>query len=240
MPKYSASGREIVRADDPDHPLCPATQTIVDGEQWAIEQAGEGDVFRVVRLRPTEIMGDLPRRAAQTPGLPTSDRSAQQRFEGHGGELLRDFPAPRELMNHRGRLRPEERGSDEVFGAKQVEPLGGKTGLDHRARVDDEQSSAAVAGPTYRADDVRHRLTGHRLPPGRRQRPSGGGQQRLQVGFLDQMLSADPLRPQPPGADPASDGFRVAARSTGSFGHCQHGRRILQHRCPRSDAQVPK
>ena len=64
--------------DDP--PGAPA-ETIVDREQSAAENAGKGDVFGVVGLRPTELFGDALRLSAGSMRCAGGNRRGEQRVE---------------------------------------------------------------------------------------------------------------------------------------------------------------
>ena len=128
-----------MRADDIDDASGAATETIVNGQQSTAEDVSKRDVLGIVCLRPPKIVGNAPCLPVELSGRPTPDGCREQRGEGLGREIVRDLAPPSQLVEHRRRLRPEQGRGDEIFVPEEPDAFGRETGLDERARIDDEQ-----------------------------------------------------------------------------------------------------
>lgn len=218
-----------MRADDIDQAPGTAAETIVKSQQPAAEDASERDVFCVVCPGPPELVGDAPRFSVELMRRAATDRSGQQRGERSRSKIVRDLTSPPQLVDRRQRFRPQHRWGDEGFVLEKADPRRRETGLNERARIDDEQCSAALSRAPDGSHHVGHRLACRRLAPCGRQGPPGSGHEHQEIGFVDDVLRPDTSRAQAPGPDPTANGLRVTARAAGGLGDGQHARSILQH-----------
>ena len=130
---------EIVRTDHVDQAPGAAAETFVNREESAAEDASKRDVLGIVRPRPSEIVGNAPCLSVELLRRPTSDGCCEQCGEGPRREFVRDLTSPPQLVDDRRRLRPEQGWGDEIIVLEESDTLRGKTRLNERARVDDEQ-----------------------------------------------------------------------------------------------------
>jgi hypothetical protein len=72
---------KISRTDDFDDPPRASAQTIVDREQSAAKNPRQCNIFGIVGLGPTELIGDAPRLSAESTRCPGGNRRREQRVE---------------------------------------------------------------------------------------------------------------------------------------------------------------
>lgn len=111
-----------------------------DREQSAAKNPRQRNIFGVIGLGPTELVGDAPRLSAESTRCLRGNRRGEERVERGCREPLGDLTSPPELVDFRQRLRPEQPGSYEVLVRERPEPLRGQAGLDSCAAVDDKHA----------------------------------------------------------------------------------------------------
>jgi hypothetical protein len=91
---------QVPRADQPDQAGgAAALESSITGEQWDVQEHGQGDVLRVVCLGPSELIRDLPGPTPEIRRLDPLDRSRSQGPESVVRELIADVTSVALLMN---------------------------------------------------------------------------------------------------------------------------------------------
>src|SRR5918996_1709504 len=113
-------------------------QTTVHGEHLAAEQLGQGEVLRVVGLRPSQLVSEPPGGAPEPSGPARGHRGVIQALECPFGIRPAYLTSPHGLVEDGPRLGPHQRRRDELMLTHERE-AGARATLPHRvARVDDE------------------------------------------------------------------------------------------------------
>ena len=133
------AGLKVVGAHDLDQTSGAATQAVVESQQPAADDAGQGNVLGVVGPRPSKLVGDPPCLLVELLGRPARYRGRAEGGKGLRRQFRGDPTPPPQFVDHRQRLRPQQRWSDELLVLQKAGPARRETGLDKRARFDDQQ-----------------------------------------------------------------------------------------------------
>lgn len=110
----------------------------VKRHESASQQAGERDVLGVIRLCPSQLVGDAPRFLAEPLVARALDWRPLQSSMSALGVLARDLASPEKLVQGRSRFRPEQGRRKQSLITKLFEAVRAVACRDGDARVDDE------------------------------------------------------------------------------------------------------
>jgi hypothetical protein len=105
---------EFARSHSNAEPCDSTEQPLIDAHKPTVEHPCQGDVLRVVGLRPAEFISHTPSRPNQAGRRADLNRSLEQAIEHDFGARLGDLFSPCHLMQHRTRLDEHELWRDQV------------------------------------------------------------------------------------------------------------------------------
>lgn len=118
-----------------------ATEAQVKGDQSTSQKGGEGQVFGVVSLGPTQFVRDLPGISSQPGWRVRADWGFLETGKRFGSVVGTQFRTPDRLMQNGGCLRPHHRWRVQALASEDLESArSGATGQ-HDAGVKDQQFS---------------------------------------------------------------------------------------------------
>ena len=120
-------------------------EALIERYEAALEQLRERDVFGVVGLGPSELVGDLPGDLDETGGLSDLDRGFQDSGEHRSRSVRSKLPSPCHLVQNRGGLDAHELRCNQLVSRKAREAERRMARGDRDGRVEDQQHGSAAA-----------------------------------------------------------------------------------------------